>query len=266
MPSWSSYDTAAATHQRLSADLIFTPPARELIARLEIPSPAVVLDVGTGTGVAGRIAQQDSCSKSYIAGIDPSMEMLRAARTGGLTRLAQARAPGIPFRSRLFQRVMANFVIAHIVDCESALADMVRVLEPGGRLGLTAWTADADGPRRVWQQVADSFMPGQTLEQAIREALPWEDRFADPLQFEQALLAAGLRRVDVQRYEFTATMSLADFLAMREASFQARFFRHHLSQERWDQFRGQVSGEMRRRFPDPVEHTRSAWLATGIKP
>src|SRR4029077_6717785 len=123
---WQSYDTAADTHDRLAVPGIFTPPARDLVASLDLPRSGVVLDVGAGSGVAARVAKESSKARTVFA-LDPSLGMLRTARSHGLCVVAGA-VPGLPFGAGRFDGVMANFVLSHLASCQAALADMARVL------------------------------------------------------------------------------------------------------------------------------------------
>ena len=104
---WQSYDAAADTHDRLAVPGIFTPPAKDLVASLDLPVAGTVLDVGAGSGVAARVAKESSPERTVIA-LDPSLQMLRAARSHGLCVVAGA-VPGLPFPTGTFDGVMANF-------------------------------------------------------------------------------------------------------------------------------------------------------------
>ena len=54
---WNSYDSAAATHDRLGVPSMFAGPARDLVA-VWMPHPAASwLDVGTGSGIVATMAE-----------------------------------------------------------------------------------------------------------------------------------------------------------------------------------------------------------------
>src|SRR5438105_10750362 len=59
-PEWRSYDSAAAAHDQLAVPTIFERPARELVARIGVTVGSIVLDVGTGTGVAALAAAESA--------------------------------------------------------------------------------------------------------------------------------------------------------------------------------------------------------------
>jgi hypothetical protein len=64
--------------------------------------------------------------------------------------------------------MLANFVLSHFTRYETALFDMVRVLRPGGRLGVTVWGAGQSEFSRMWQDVAESFVSKDLLSDAVR--------------------------------------------------------------------------------------------------
>jgi len=265
MHEWRPYDSVAATYDRLRAPL-FTLPARDLVAMLGLPPGGLALDVGTGTGVAALPALKAVGPEGVVVGLDPSLEMLRLAQGKGLSQLVAGEVPGLPFPDGTIDGMLANFVLSHFTRYETALFDMVRILRPGGRLGVTAWGASQSEFSRIWQDIAESFVSKDLLSDAIRQGLPWEEWFSDPVHLREALQDAGLISVDVRRREYRVTMSVTDYLSNRENSVKARSMRQILDEARWQQFRERVAAEFRSRFRDPIEYTNDAHLAVGIKP
>jgi ubiquinone/menaquinone biosynthesis C-methylase UbiE len=87
-----------------------------------------VLEVGCGTGlILGRVA---SFARS-ATGIDLSGGMLAKARGRGLA-VAQASATVLPVATASVDVAYSFKVLAHIVDISAALAEMARVVRPGG--------------------------------------------------------------------------------------------------------------------------------------
>lgn len=111
---------------------------RQLAAAAAKPDDALALDIGTGTGdfaleLAKRGARQ-------IVGADFSQEMLVAARAKLIERdmtnvsWTLADALHLPFPEGTFDCVTNAFVLRNLADLTSGLAEMARVLQPGGRL------------------------------------------------------------------------------------------------------------------------------------
>ncbi len=93
--------------------------------------PGLVLDVG-----AGGAARRSQFSQLTYVALDPVIPADGAAGAG-VMRL-QAAAEYVPLRSRVADRVLATEVMPYLLDPARALAEMVRVLRPGGHLFLFA--------------------------------------------------------------------------------------------------------------------------------
>lgn len=261
MADWQSYDSAADAHERLRVPLMFAAPARDLVERMELGSAESLLDVGTGSGVVARAAS--ACP--VVVGVDPSLGMVRVARQSGVAHAAVATAPGLPFADGSFDRVAAGFVLSHIGGYEDALRDMVRVLQPGGMAGATAWGELRNEYRDVWGEVLERFVDRDELRTATQTALPWEEWLAGEGNLRDALARAGLRAVTAERMEYPIPMTIAGFLEMRETSHSVRFLRARAGDAAWVRFREAVAAEFAVRFRDPIDHTRTAWIAVGRK-
>jgi SAM-dependent methyltransferase len=95
-----------------------------------------VLDLGTGEGqVARRVAGLHAGVRVF--GVDPSRAQLAAAvkRASG-PLYAAAAAEALPFPSAFFDAVVVSLVFEHVADVEAAIAEVSRVLAPGGRFVL----------------------------------------------------------------------------------------------------------------------------------
>ena len=95
-----------------------------------LPLDEPVLDVGCGDGHFASIA----FPRPLLAGIDPAAAVLREARERGAYHvLAQALGNALPYAGGTFATVISNSVLEHIPDVASVLAEIARVLQPGGR-------------------------------------------------------------------------------------------------------------------------------------
>jgi len=97
-----------------------------------------VLDVGTGEGQVARLA---AGLGAFVVGVDPTQAQITeaVARNGavpaGITapHYARAGATALPFPDAAFDAVVVCLVFEHIADHEPAIAEIARVLAPGGR-------------------------------------------------------------------------------------------------------------------------------------
>lgn len=94
-----------------------------------------VLEIGTGEGqVLRTIARHSSESLEVAVGIDPAREQVSAARarTKGEVFI-RSEASALPFAGSTFDLVVACLVFEHITEVDEAIAEVGRVLCPGGR-------------------------------------------------------------------------------------------------------------------------------------
>jgi len=96
-----------------------------------LPLAEPVLDVGCGDGHFASVA----FPHPLAAGIDPESSSLGEAKDRGAYRLlAQALGNGLPYADGHFATVISNSVLEHIPGVDEVLAEIARVLQPGGRL------------------------------------------------------------------------------------------------------------------------------------
>ena len=262
-PDWRSFDQVAEAYDRVRAP-IHEPAARDLVELMGRPSDGGFLDVGSGTGVVAEAAEAAGWRPTVA--VDRSVPMLARARGRGLRRLAAADGVDLPFRVGRFGGVAAGFVLHVVPSYETFLFDMARVLRPGGTLGTVTWDWRRDEFSDTWRSVAEAFTTKDLLDDAMRRAAPWAERFSNPDPLEEALREAGLRNVRVERRQHRATVSIEDYLAGREVSALGRFLREILGEALWGRFRERVEATFRERFSDPIGDTNDVLLAVGTKP
>jgi SAM-dependent methyltransferase len=144
-----------------------------------------VLDVGSGTGrLATLLVEQYGCK---VWGVDPEPEMIEVAR-GKVppgVGLKIGRSEDLPFKDGWFERVTMTLVL-QLVDRPKAYAEILRVLQPGGRLVLA--TFDYTHFERYF--LGGYFPSFEALDKA---------RFPSASQLEEELRAAGFADVRLRR-------------------------------------------------------------------
>lgn len=159
------------------------------IARL-VTAPLRIADVGTGTGVlALELARQGL----DVVGIDRSAAMLEAARrkwaleagaSSGSLELREGDAHALPLAEDCVDAAFAHMVLHSLAQPERAIAEMARVVKPGGRVVIAdflphdhAWMQPELGvlwlgfePEQVLRWLADAGLEATALERVEPEA------------------------------------------------------------------------------------------------
>ncbi len=137
--------------QPLVQRLTYRPVHDAVVEELRQRPPAWLLDLGCGTGLLTR-RLRDELPATRIVGCDYSRGMLRQARARnprGL--LTQGDAQRLPFRDGSFDAVVSTEAFHWFPDQAAALAEMRRVLAPGGRVLLALVNPVIDGSgEAIW--------------------------------------------------------------------------------------------------------------------
>jgi demethylmenaquinone methyltransferase / 2-methoxy-6-polyprenyl-1,4-benzoquinol methylase len=184
---------------------------RAALARAVPDAAHVVLDLCTGSGVSlegllrpGRI----------VVGADASVEMLRLAADehgpwGWAPRLLCADAFHLPLRDGALDAVTIAFGMRNLRPRRTALAELARVLRPGGTLAVLEATAPRRGPiaplhafyaRRV-VPLLGRLSPDPSAYRYLSESI---FDFGTGEEFERDLAAAGFRTTRSEAYLFGA--------------------------------------------------------------
>jgi ubiquinone/menaquinone biosynthesis C-methylase UbiE len=162
------------------------------------------LDVGCGNGAFTELLVQ-RCAPAEVQAIDPSDAQLAYARTrpgAGMATFSKGDAMALPFGEDRFDAATMALVIFFVPDPAKGVAEMVRVVRPGGTIAAYAWDIPGGG------------LPLEPIQMEIAGMglKPLRPPSAD-ISRKEALQAlwtdAGLQAVQVK--EISVQRSFADF-------------------------------------------------------
>jgi len=144
-----------------------------------------ILDVGCGKGRFARVFREQQ-PEAEIWGVDISEEMLRFVPEGIPTR------PGsmteLPFDSEWFDGAYATESLEHAVEIDKAVAEICRVVKPGGRIAIIDKNAEQWGRLETpeWERwfsrkELERLLARDCREVSSRPVSYWEDIEPDGL-------------------------------------------------------------------------------------
>ena len=181
--------------------------ARDVLRRRRLVREALaverghrVLDVGCGPGFYSAELLAEVGAKGSVVGVDTSAAMLAGAarRCEGQGDVAfhEGSATSIPVEDRAFDRVLCVQVLEYVADVPAALAELYRVLRPGGR--ALVWDVD-------WSTLSWHSGDAERMQRMLRA---WDRHLAHPAlprTLAAALRAAGFTEVRVEAHAFATT-------------------------------------------------------------
>ncbi|MCB8985872.1 MAG: class I SAM-dependent methyltransferase [Ardenticatenaceae bacterium] len=140
--------------QRIIQRLLETNPLREPVLRsiiqtLNLPLASLGLDVGSGIGLQALLLAEAAGTEGHITGLDISPELLTYAETlvakAGLSDRISFREGdmhGLPFANDTFDWVWSADCVGYPAgELCPILAELARIVKPGGSITILGWTS-----------------------------------------------------------------------------------------------------------------------------
>jgi ubiquinone/menaquinone biosynthesis C-methylase UbiE len=188
--------TAAENYQRFFVPAIGAPVANDLIAIADLQPGERVLDVACGTGVVTRLAAERVGAAGSVTGLDINSGMLAVARSATPSDTSinwqEASAESMPFPDGAFNVVLCQMGLQFVPGKLTALREMRRVLESGGRA-----VTSVPGPKPpLFAIMTDALARHLSPEAASFGDLVFSMHDIDELK--ELMRSAGFRNVDVE--------------------------------------------------------------------
>jgi SAM-dependent methyltransferase len=161
---------------------------------LSQPTGLCWADVGCGTGALTGIVLEDADPKSVI-GVEPSVGFLRVARASIKDSRADLRvgdAQSLPIANHTVDVAISGLVLNFVPDKPRALAEMCRIVKPGGVVAAYVWdyAGEMQLMRYFWDAVGDLFPEGAERDEGKQFPL------CKPEPLAELFGSAGLREIE----------------------------------------------------------------------
>ena len=137
--TYSNYTgSGAELYQRFFVPAIATPVSGELLATAGLRRGERVLDVACGTGIITRAAAEQVGTTGTVTAVDLAPDMLEVAKAtpaaGAPIEWHEADAVALPLPDGAYDVALCQMGLMFIADKPRAVAELHRVLAPGGRI------------------------------------------------------------------------------------------------------------------------------------
>jgi SAM-dependent methyltransferase len=154
-----------------------------------VSSGSRVLDVGAGTGaLTAELLRRDAT----VAAMDPSPQFVATlkARFPGVDA-REAGAEDLPWPDASFDAVLAQLVIAFMADAPAGVAEMRRVVKPGGVVAVCMWDRERMELLHAVNQVQAVVDPGRSADVGpFRDANSIKELLGDGAEVELLVVDA----------------------------------------------------------------------------
>jgi len=192
----------AALYENWFVPAVFAPMARRLLDRTEVSPGARVLDVACGSGIVARSVARRVKSSGRVVGLDMNQAMLdvaraRSAEEGLAIEWREGSAQELPFVNGTFDLVLCQHGLQFFPDKPRALAEMHRVLAPGGWVAIATWRKLDQNPFfAAYEQAARRHLSTSAIE------IPFS--LGDPVVLAELLRDADFHDVSVEPADIEA--------------------------------------------------------------
>jgi 2-polyprenyl-6-hydroxyphenyl methylase/3-demethylubiquinone-9 3-methyltransferase len=184
---WDPRGPVSGLHEMTPARCAYFDRVFREILGPEAPKTGRFVDVGCGGGI---LAESLAGLGYRVVGVDPSRPSLEearrhAAKTGAPVEYREGSVYRLELETAGFDGVVISDVLEHLLDLPGAIAEMARVLKPGGVLAF-------DTVNRTWLSLFGAILVAQKLLRLIPDRTHDWRLFIQPEEMKRLLAGAGM--------------------------------------------------------------------------
>ncbi len=221
---------------------------RILIEKLEIKHGDSVLDIGSGTGRLGRHVITQIGQSGNFVGIDPLAERIKIANekneyANAIFQIGNAEDLS-PIPDNSFDVVYLNSVFHWVINKEVALQEILRVLKPGGKVGIATGAKELNNVSGL-KLITDSVLKREPYNKVVRlEDSTQNQHGLTTTKLIQLLTAARLKVIDVHVRKIERNHRTAkEVIKLSEASAFGNYL-NHVSESLREQAKADIEAEL----------------------
>ncbi len=200
-PNIKQMEQAAVAYEETLVPALFHRWAEVVADHAGLTPGQRVLDVACGTGILARAAASRVGSTGTVVGLDVNPGMLEVARQQApWIHWEEGRAESLPFAPASFDAVLSQFGLMFFQDRQRALADMRRVLAPGGSLAVAVLGSLDEIPAYAFLASVVHSLMGHDVADLLRAPFA----LGDPPMLEHLFTEAGIASPVVHTHSGTA--------------------------------------------------------------
>ncbi|THA32417.1 class I SAM-dependent methyltransferase [Streptomyces sp. A1547] len=241
--------------------------AVECVRRLGVAEGSDWRDIGCGTGAVTR-AVLDVAGPRRVVGVEPSDGYVRYARqhvTDSRAQFVRGDAMRLPFPDGRASVAVSGLVLNFVPAPERAVAEMARIVRPGGTVAAYLWDYTQGGMeliRHFWKAAVSLDEGSRELDEALRFPL------CAPGPLDGLLRAAGLADVEVDEINIpTRFTDFDDYWApFLGGQGPAPSYLASLPRKRQDALRERLRADVPTEADGSIALTARAWNGRGRRP
>ena len=201
------FSRAAPTYDRVGPRF-FSYFGQSLVDFAQIKRGENVLDVATGRGAALFPAARSVGKNGHVVGTDLSETMVEETRKEIQHRdlknvdVLQMDAECLQLPDETFDFVLCGFALFFFPQLDRALAEIWRVLKPGGFLAVSTWEKYEDERWKWFDQLVESYFPPEEEKPLNSSVQPPPPTLDTPESIEAVLKAAGFMVLESKTESF----------------------------------------------------------------